>query len=81
MKASYPGDEEFPRSNAIYLARAAEAHLAMHDLDAAVAKARHAAWCLGSVDSARSAFELKGLREKPAPHTSHAAVREFLQVG
>lgn len=81
MKASYPGDEEYPRSNAIYLARAAEAHLAMHDVDAAVANARHSARCLGSVDSARSASELKGLREKLVPHTSHAAVREFLQVG
>lgn len=81
MEASYPGDEEYPRSHAIYLARAAEAHLAMHDLDAAVATARHAARCLGSVDSARSALELKGLREKLASHTSHSAVREFLQVG
>jgi hypothetical protein len=73
MKAAYPGDEEYPRSNAIYLARAAEARLALHDLDAAVATARHAARCLGSVDSARSASELKGLREKLAPHT--AAIR------
>jgi transcriptional regulator with XRE-family HTH domain len=81
MEAAYPGDEEYPRSHAIYLARAAEAHLAMHDLDAAVATAHHAARCLGSVDSARSASELKGLREKLVPHTSHAAVREFLQVG
>ncbi|WP_283135432.1 helix-turn-helix domain-containing protein [Rhizohabitans arisaemae] len=81
MKASYPGDDEYPRSHAIYLARAAEAHLAMHDLDAAVANARHAARCLGSVDSTRSASELKGLRQKLAAHTSYAAVREFLQVG
>ncbi|MEV2279346.1 helix-turn-helix transcriptional regulator [Nocardiopsis sp. NPDC049922] len=81
MAASYPGDEEYPRSHAIYLARAAEAHLEMHDLDAAVATAHHAARCLGSVDSARSASELKGLREKLRAHTSHTAVREFLQVG
>jgi hypothetical protein len=81
MKASYPGDEEFPRSHAIYLARAAEAYLALHDLDAAVAHARHAAACLGSVDSARSASELKGLREKLAPHTAHSGVRDFLQAG
>jgi hypothetical protein len=81
MQAAYPGAEEYPRSHAIYLARAAEAHLAMHDLDAAVATARHAARCLGSVDSARSAMELKVLREKLAPHTAHAAVREFLHVG
>ncbi|RKN11058.1 helix-turn-helix domain-containing protein [Streptomyces radicis] len=81
VQASYPGDEEYPRSHAIYLSRAAEAHLALHDLDAAVATARHAARCLGSVDSARSASELKGLREKLAPHAGHPAVREFLQVG
>ena len=81
MKASYPGDEEYPRSHAIYLARAAEAHLAMHDLDAAIAHAHRAARCLGSVDSARSASELRRLREKLRAHTSHAAVREFLQVG
>jgi tetratricopeptide (TPR) repeat protein len=81
MTASYPGDEEYPRSHAIYLARAAEAHLALHDLDAAIANARHAVRCLGSVDSARSAAELKGLRAKLAPHTAHTAVREFLQVG
>ncbi|MGW6454363.1 helix-turn-helix domain-containing protein [Streptomyces sp. NPDC055078] len=81
MEASYPGDEEYPRSHAIYLARTAGAHLAMHDLDAAVASARHAARCLGSVDSARSASELDGLRAKLAAHTSHATVREFLQVG
>jgi transcriptional regulator with XRE-family HTH domain len=81
MEAAYPGDDAYPRSHAIYLARAAEAHLAMHDLDAAVAAGRHAARCLGSVDSARSASELKGLREKLTPHTSHVAVREFLQVG
>ncbi|WUH90312.1 helix-turn-helix transcriptional regulator [Streptomyces sp. NBC_00433] len=81
MQASYPGDEAYPRSYAIYLARAAEAHLEMHDLDAAVATARHAARCLGSVDSARSTSELKGLRSQLAAHTSHTAVREFLQVG
>ncbi|SFC62589.1 helix-turn-helix domain-containing protein [Streptomyces aidingensis] len=81
MQASYPGDEEYPRSHAIYLARTAEAHLALHDLDAAVAVARHAARCLGSVDSARSASELKGLRQKLEPHAAHTAVREFLQVG
>lgn len=81
MQASYPGDDEYPRSHAIYLARAAEAHLALHDLDAAVATARHAARCLGSVDSARSATELTGLRAKLAAHLSHAGVRDFLQVG
>ncbi|WP_062204384.1 hypothetical protein [Streptomyces sp. NBRC 109706] len=80
VKASYPGEEEYPRSHAIYLARAAEAHLAMHDLDAAVATTHRAARCLGSVESARSTSELNGLREKLVPHTAHPAVREFLQV-
>ncbi|GAA1899487.1 hypothetical protein GCM10009716_06640 [Streptomyces sodiiphilus] len=81
LAASYRGDEEYPRSHAIYLARAAEAHLAMHDLDASVETARHAARCLGVVDSARSATELSGLREKLAVHTAHSGVREFLQDG
>jgi hypothetical protein len=81
MGAAYPGDDEYPRSHAIYLARAAEAHLARHDLDAAVASARHAARCLGIVDSARSASELAGLRSLLAAHTGHRGVREFLEIG
>jgi len=81
MAAAYPGDQEYPRSHAIYLARAAEAHLARHDLDAAVASARHAARCLGTVDSARSASELSTLRAQLAAHTGYPAVRDFLQVG
>ncbi|MBQ1082440.1 helix-turn-helix transcriptional regulator [Nocardiopsis sp. B62] len=79
MAAAYPGDTEFPRSHAIYLVRAAEAHLALGDLDAAVATARHAARCLSSVDSVRSASELRGLREKLRAHTAYTAVRELLQ--
>ncbi|MFJ8471108.1 tol-pal system YbgF family protein [Kitasatospora sp. NPDC094011] len=78
---AYPGDEQYPRSHAIYLARAAEAHLALHDLDAAVATGRHAAACLGAVDSARSASQLRVLRGKLAPHTAHAGVRDFLEAG
>ncbi len=81
VQADYPGDVQYPRTHAIYLARAAEAHLAMHDLDAAVVQARHAARCLGSVDSARSSSTMVGLRRKLAVHTTNAAVREFLQVG
>lgn len=79
--ADYPGDQQFPRSHAIYLARAAEAHLASHDLDAAVACARHAARCLKAVDSARSGSALSGLRRKLAPHSASPAVRDFLQDG
>lgn len=79
--ADYPGDNQYPRSHAIYLARAAEAHLALHDLDAAVTCARHAARCLQSVDSARSASALTGLRNKLAPHAASRTVRDFLQSG
>jgi hypothetical protein len=81
MEASYPGDEEYPRSHAIYLARAAEAHLVLDDLDGAVATARHAAACLGAVDSVRSASQLTGLREKLAQHSAYPAIRDFLEAG
>ncbi|MCF2526341.1 helix-turn-helix domain-containing protein [Yinghuangia soli] len=76
-----PGEQAYPRSHAIYLARAAEAHFAMHDLDAALELAHRAAHCLGTVDSARSASELSGLRKKLAPHSAHSGVRDFLEVG
>lgn len=69
----------FPEFRTTRLSRGG-AHLAMHNLDAAVATAHHAARHLGSADCARLAADLKGLREKLAPHTSHTAVREFLQV-
>ncbi|MFF4344914.1 hypothetical protein ACFY00_33965 [Kitasatospora sp. NPDC001540] len=80
MKA-YPGDDEYPRTHAIYLARAAEAHLALDDLDGAVAAARHAAVCLSTVDSVRSASQLKGVRDKLLPHVHYRPVAEFLQGG
>jgi len=78
LAADYQGDDQYPRSAAIYLARAAEAHLELHDLDAAVARARHAARCLESVDSARSSSTLAGLRTKLESHLASPVVREFL---
>ena len=42
IAADYRGDDQYPRSHAIYLARAAEAHLRLHDLDAALDRAAHA---------------------------------------
>ncbi|MFF2615917.1 helix-turn-helix domain-containing protein [Kitasatospora sp. NPDC058046] len=80
MRAHPSVDEEFPRSHAIYLARAAEAHLVLNDLDAAVAAAWQAAACLGSVDSARSSSQLKGLRVKLAPHAAYRPIADFLQA-
>ena len=78
--ADYRGDDQYPRSHAIYLARAAEAHLRLHDLDAALDRAAHAVRCLGGVDSARSASAITGLGAKLAPHAASPAVREFLDA-
>ena len=80
IAADYRGDDQYPRSHAIYLARAAEAHLRLHDLDAALERAAHAVRCLGGVDSARSASAITGLRAKLAPHAASPAVREFLDA-
>lgn len=80
IHADYRGDDQYPRSHAIYLARAAEAHLALHDLDSAVATARHATRCLGDVDSARSSATLSGMRAKFARHAASPLVRDFLEV-
>ena len=79
IAADYRSDDQYLRSAAIYLARAAEAHLALHDLDAAVARARHAVRCLSSVDSARSSSTLAGLRKKLEVHRASPVVREFLE--
>jgi tetratricopeptide (TPR) repeat protein len=80
ISADYPGDSQYPRSHAIYLCRAAEAHLALHDLDAAVDRATHAMRCLGGVDSARSSAALVTLRAKLTRHASASVVREFLNA-
>ncbi len=79
ISADYRGDDQFPRSHAIYLARAADAYLAMHDLDAAVDQAAHAVRCLHGVDSARSASTLAELRAKLAVHVKSPVVRDFLE--
>jgi tetratricopeptide (TPR) repeat protein len=78
IKADYRGDDQFPRTHVIYLARAAEAHLALHDLDAAVDRAERARRCLSTVSSARSDAALSGLRAKLARHASSPTVKAFL---
>ncbi len=80
ISADYRGDDQYPRTHAIYLARAAEAYLALHDLDAAVDRAAHAIRCMRGVDSARSASTLVGLRTKLASHAKSPAVRDFLEA-
>ncbi|MEU1550814.1 hypothetical protein [Nocardia sp. NPDC005745] len=80
VAADYRGDDRYPRTHAIYLARAAEAHLALHDLDAAIDTATHAMRCLGGVDSARSTSTLDGLRTKLADHAAVPLVHDFLDA-
>lgn len=77
--ADYSG-EEYPRTHAIYLARAAEAHLALGDLDRAVERATTAVACLGGVDSARSTSTLISMRGRLSAHREATVVRSFLDV-
>ena len=78
ISADYPGDDQYPRSHAIYLARAAEAYLALHDLDGALTTAAHAVQCMRGVDSARSTATVARLRAQLTAHTRSPAVRDFL---
>jgi tetratricopeptide (TPR) repeat protein len=80
IQADYRGDDQYPRSHAIYLARAARAHLALRDLDAALDRAAHALRCLGGVDSARSGSAVRALRAQFEPHAAAPAVRDFLDA-
>ena len=75
-----PRYDQFPRTHAIYMTRAAETHLALHDLDAAVNRAYLPTRCLGGVDSARSGSTITGLRKKLAAHAGSPAVRDFLEA-
>ncbi|WP_344585882.1 hypothetical protein [Nonomuraea roseoviolacea] len=80
IEANYAGDDQYPRTHAIYLARAADAHLSLRDLDQAVAAAQHAVRCLGGVDSARSTATLEELRGKLAGYRHVPVVRHFLDL-
>ncbi|MFI6324808.1 hypothetical protein ACIBG8_45295 [Nonomuraea sp. NPDC050556] len=80
IDADYAGDDQYPRTHAIYLTRAANAHLTLRDLDQAVAVAEHAVSCLGGVESARSTATLGELREKLTAHRHIAIVRDFLDL-
>ncbi|MFI6296639.1 hypothetical protein ACIBEJ_33975 [Nonomuraea sp. NPDC050790] len=80
IAANYAGDDQYPRTHAIYLARTADAHLALRDMDQAVAAAEHAVRCLGGVDSARSTATLDELRTKLAQYRSVPVIRDFLDL-
>lgn len=68
----------YPRAAALRLARTAEAHLALGDLDAAVHAAHRAIDHLGGVTSARSTSTLATLRATLATHQDTGVVRDFL---
>ncbi|MEU2899621.1 transcriptional regulator [Streptomyces sp. NPDC006967] len=68
----------FPRGHAIYLARLAEAHLSLGDVDAAVATAHDAVDRMGGVTSARGTNTLEDLRKKLARRRGIPAVADFL---
>lgn len=75
----YDGDS-FPRGAAIYEARAAEAHLALNDLDQATRTAHQAVEHMGGVNSARGSTALADLRSKFRRHKTVPVVRHFLEI-
>lgn len=70
--------DAYPRAAALRLARTAEAHIALGDLDAAVDTAHRAIDHLGGVTSARGSSTLADLRGKLAAHQETSVVRDFL---
>ncbi|QDY76567.1 transcriptional regulator [Streptomyces qinzhouensis] len=71
-------EEDFPRSTAIFLAREAEARMALGDLDGAVDSARRSLDHLGDLSSARGTSSLTDLRARFAGHRAVPVVRDFL---
>ncbi|MEV7897416.1 transcriptional regulator [Streptomyces cyaneofuscatus] len=70
--------EREPRGTAIYLARQAEAYLALGDLDGAVETAQRSIDLLGGVTSARGSETLTTLRSKLTRHRAIPVVNNFL---
>jgi tetratricopeptide (TPR) repeat protein len=68
----------YPAGAAIYLARTAQAHLALGDLDAVAHHATQALQCHTTIDSARGDNTLTALRDDLAPHHTHPAIHDFL---
>ncbi|MER6828875.1 hypothetical protein ABT352_23040 [Streptosporangium sp. NPDC000563] len=76
--SAYAG-EGYVRDNALYLTRAAEAHLALGELDVACATASQALAQSSGVDSARPSGALVDFRKRVSAHSGTAAVRDFLE--
>ncbi|MEV6673442.1 transcriptional regulator [Streptomyces sp. NPDC051162] len=68
------------RGTGIYLARQAETHLALGDVDAAVEVAERAIERLGGADSARGTSTLADLRRQLAAHRTARPVADFLDL-
>lgn len=68
------------RGAGIYLARQAEAHLALGDVDAAVDVAQRAIEQLGGADSARGTSTLADLRGQLTAHRKARPVADFLDL-
>ncbi|MFE1408310.1 hypothetical protein ACFW5D_32780 [Streptomyces sp. NPDC058770] len=68
----------FPRGHSIYLARLAEAHLSLGDIDAAVATAHDAVDRMGGITSARGTHTLEDLRKKLLHRRGIPVVADFL---
>ncbi|MEU2870249.1 hypothetical protein ABZ769_13750 [Streptomyces olivoreticuli] len=72
-------EDDFPRGAAIYLAREAEARIALDDLDGAVETAHRAVEHMGGVSSARGTSTMDDLRAKLAVRKEVPLVRDFLE--
>ncbi|WP_223168162.1 hypothetical protein [Nonomuraea sp. SYSU D8015] len=72
--------EKEARGTAIYLARRAEAHLALGELDAAVQVAEQVVQLMGGVESARGSSALNGLRADLLKHRDTPVVENFLDL-
>ncbi|GAA4635366.1 hypothetical protein GCM10023196_080560 [Actinoallomurus vinaceus] len=68
------------RDNALFLARAADAHLTLGQIDEACDIARQAYEQSGGVDSARPSGALADFRSRLVPYRNLAAAREFLAL-
>ncbi|WP_067127943.1 hypothetical protein [Microtetraspora malaysiensis] len=75
----YDVDKE-ARGAVIYLARRAEAHLALGDVDAAVGTAHEVLVRMGGVESARATGTIAELRSRLNAHQQVPAVRDFLEM-
>lgn len=78
-EAAYAADG-YVRDHALYLTRAAQAHLDLGDLDAACVTATKALAQTGGVDSSRPSDALDDIRTQLLSHRHVRAVREFLRA-